>query len=92
MAYVVTGYVATGYVEESAYPAGIPSESDVRYGVVYGPSGEYRGTMVTSTPTPEQFADVLVTALSAASIPVNVVQIKGQDIKGSGSVSDPWGP
>ncbi len=92
MTYVASGYVATGYVEPAAYPAGVPSESDVRYGVAYGPSNEYIGTMLTSAPTPEQIADHVLLALQASTIPVNMVQIKGQPITGAGSEADPWGP
>lgn len=37
-------------------------------------------------------SDAVVTALEAATIPVNTVAIKGQPILGSGTEADPWGP
>jgi hypothetical protein len=42
--------------------------------------------------TPAEIAAAVVAALQATTIPVNMVQVKGQTVNGSGSESDPWGP
>ena len=45
-----------------------------------------------SGPSAAQIAEAVVTALNLTAIPVNTVKIKGQDIQGTGSEADPWGP
>lgn len=39
-----------------------------------------------------QIAAEVLAALQQAVLPVNMVQVKGQVISGSGSEADPWGP
>lgn len=91
MAYVNTGYVADGYVEDLPPPSlGYPSPSNVRLGVVYGASNEYTGTYVT--PDTQATVDALIAALQLSVVPVNLVQVRGQSIGGSGIESDPWRP
>ena len=44
---------------------------------------------------PVSAADVaaaVLAALQASPLPVNLVQVRGQVIDGSGSETDPWGP
>lgn len=41
---------------------------------------------------PASIAAQVLAILQATAIPVNMVQVKGQSINGSGSESDPWGP
>lgn len=43
-------------------------------------------------PSVNEIAAAVLAVLEANNIPVNTVQIKGQDIAGSGTESDPWGP
>lgn len=43
-------------------------------------------------PTAAEIAADLIAALQATTIPVNMTQVRGQAISGSGSESDPWGP
>ena len=45
-----------------------------------------------SLPTAEQFAAAVLAAMNAAPPNVNLVQVKGQAVAGSGSEADPWGP
>ena len=91
MAYVNTGYAADGYVEDLPPPGnGYPSPSNVRLGVVYGASSEYTGTYVT--PSTQATVDALIAALQLSVVPVNLVQVRGQSIGGSGYESDPWRP
>jgi len=37
-------------------------------------------------------AQAVLDALNLTTIPVNMVQVKGQPISGAGSEADPWGP
>jgi hypothetical protein len=39
-----------------------------------------------------QIVAAVVAALQAAPLPVNMVQVKGQELSGTGSDTDPWGP
>ncbi len=43
-------------------------------------------------PSLVQIVASVMAALQATPIPVNMVQVKGQTIDGSGSEADPWGP
>jgi hypothetical protein len=45
--------------------------------------------------SPGHIADIVaavIAALQATPIPVNMVQVKGQELSGTGSDADPWGP
>lgn len=91
MAYVNTGYVTDGYVEDLPPPsAGYPSPSNVRLGVVYGAANEYTGAYVT--PDTQATVDALIAALQLHVVPVNLVQVRGKSLGGSGIESDPWRP
>ena len=71
-----------------------PVESDVRLGVIYGPTGaEYTGTMEAGTgvyPTADQIAAAVLAALQATTIPVNNTLINGAQVIGDGSEANPW--
>ena len=71
-----------------------PLSSDVRLGVIYGPTGtEYTGTMAEgggTYPTAESIAAAVVSALQATTIPVDAQKMNGHTIIGDGSESDPW--
>ena len=45
-----------------------------------------------SGPTASDIAAALMASLQATAIPVNMTQVRGQAISGTGSESDPWGP
>jgi hypothetical protein len=45
-----------------------------------------------TAPTIPLTAAEIVTALQGTAIPVNMVQVKGQAITGTGTEADPWGP
>lgn len=56
-------------------------------------SAAYSTTAVGGNgPTAADIAAALLASLQATTIPVNMVQVKGQVISGAGSESDPWGP
>ena len=71
-----------------------PLSSDVRLGVIYGPTGtEYTGTMAEgggTYPTAESIAAAVLAALQATTIPVDALKMNGADIIGDGSATDPW--
>ena len=92
MTYVVSGYVAEGYVQALPAPpiVGYPSPSNVRLGVVYGAANEYTGTYIT--PAAQDIASAVLATLQATALPVNMIQVRGQAINGTGAESDPWGP
>ena len=71
-----------------------PTESDVRLGVTYGPTGtEYTGTMTGgSGPSAESIAAAVLAALQGTTIPVDLQTVKGQSLKGDGSEANPWNP
>jgi hypothetical protein len=75
---------------ESTSAAGAPLAPDVR--------GHHRRARIQgatgggSAPSAADIASAVLAALQATSIPVNMVQVKGQTITGSGSEADPWGP
>jgi hypothetical protein len=43
-------------------------------------------------PTAAEIAAAVLASLMSNTIPVNMTQVRGQAINGSGSESDPWGP
>ncbi len=45
-----------------------------------------------SGPTTADITAAVLAALQATAIPVNIIQIKGQPLNGSGTETDPWGP
>lgn len=93
MAYVASGYVATGYVEDIAPATGYPSPSDVKAGIVYGPALEYTGTYTGSTSsTASEIAAAILAAAQANPIQSDIRKVKGQTVNGAGSAIDPWGP
>ena len=68
-----------------------PDPATVLAGVAYGPSGaDYTGTLAWSSAS--DISAALLAALQATAIPVNMTQVRGQTIGGSGSAVDPWGP
>ena len=73
-----------------------PSESDVRLGVSYGPTGsEYIGTMAEGTgtyPTAESIAAAVLAALQGTTIPVNIKQVNDVTVQGAGTKLNPWQP
>jgi len=71
-----------------------PTPDQVLAGVSYGPTGaDYTGTATAgSYPTAADIAAAVLATLQATIIPVNLTQIKGQTLNGSGSSFDPWGP
>lgn len=73
-----------------------PAESDVRLGVIYGPTGaEYTGTMEAGTgvyPTADQIAAAVLAALQATTIPVNIKQVNDVTVQGAGTKLNPWQP
>ena len=46
----------------------------------------------TSGPSAADIAASVLAALQATTIPVNLTQVKGQTIQGSGTEANPWGP
>ena len=72
-----------------------PSESDVRFGVQYGPTGtEYTGAMVGggSYPTADQIAGAVIAALQGTTIPANIKQVNDVTVQGAGTKLNPWQP
>lgn len=73
-----------------------PLSSDVRLGVIYGPTGtEYTGTMAEgggTYPTAESIAAAVVSALQGTTIPVNITQVNHVTLQGSGIPADPMRP
>ena len=71
-----------------------PLSSDVRLGVIYGPTGtEYTGTMAEgggSYPTAESIAAAVVSALQGTTIPVDARLMNGAPVVGDGSELNPW--
>ena len=71
-----------------------PLSSDVRLGVIYGPTGtEYTGTMAEgggTYPTAESIAAAVVAALQETTIPVDTKKMNGYTIIGDGSEANPW--
>lgn len=49
-------------------------------------------TSGSTGPTAGEIASAVLAQLQATAIPVNMVQVKGQTLSGSGSEADPWGP
>lgn len=49
-------------------------------------------TSGTTGPTANDIANAVVAKLNLVTIPVDLQKIKGQDISGSGTENDPWGP
>ena len=49
-------------------------------------------TSGSTGPTAAEIAAAVLASLSATTIPVNMVQVKGQTINGAGSEENPWGP
>ena len=93
MAYVASGYVATGYVEDIAPATGYPSPSDVKAGIVYGPALEYTGTYTGGTgPTAAEIAAAVLAAAMITPIHADMRKVRGQALAGAGSEADPWGP
>lgn len=54
--------------------------------------GEHQSQMTAIQSAVSGIPVAVLAQLLASIIPTNMVQIKGQAINGSGSVSDPWGP
>lgn len=73
-----------------------PLSSDVRLGVIYGPTGtEYTGTMAEgggTYPTAESIAAAVVSALQGTTIPANTVMVNHVPLQGSGIPADPMRP
>ena len=71
-----------------------PTESDVRLGVTYGPTGtEYTGTMTGgSGPSAESIAAAVLAALQGTTIPVNSKQVNDVTVQGAGTKLNPWQP
>jgi len=91
MAYVASGYVATGYVEDIAPATGYPSPSDVRTGVVYGPASEYTGTYAGGTgPTAAEIAEAILAAAQITPIYSDNRKINGANVIGDGSAGNQW--
>jgi len=68
-----------------------PDPATVLAGVVYGPSGsDYTGTLEWSSAA--DIATAVLLRFQATVIPVNLTQVRGQTIGGSGTANDPWGP
>ena len=73
----------------------VPLPAQVLLGVTYGPTGaDYTGTATsgTSAPSAADIAAAVMAQLQATAIPVNLTQVKGQDIVGGGTEANPWGP
>lgn len=73
-----------------------PLSSDVRLGVIYGPTGtEYTGTMAEgggTYPSAESIAAAVVSALQATTISVNIKQVNDVTVQGAGTKLNPWQP
>ena len=73
-----------------------PLSSDVRLGVIYGPTGaEYTGTMIEgggTYPTAESIAAAVVSALQGTTISVNIKQVNDVTVQGAGTKLNPWQP
>lgn len=68
---------------------GYPDPSDVRLGVLYGPTGtEYAGTFYNETAVVSD----LIAALQGQASNVNVVEVNGVLVSGTGVAGDEWGP
>lgn len=71
-----------------------PTEAQVQFGVVYGPTGiEFTGTLTGgSGPSAADIAAAVIAAAQVTPIWADARWIKGQAINGSGTEVDPWGP
>lgn len=73
-----------------------PLSSDVRLGVIYGPTGaEYTGTMIEgggTYPTADSIAAAVLAALQGTTIPVNIKQVNDVTVQGAGTKLNPWQP
>lgn len=73
-----------------------PSESDVRLGVAYGPTGtEYTGTMAGgggTYPTAESIAAAVLAAMQANPPPTNTVMVNHVPLQGDGTPANPMRP
>lgn len=73
-----------------------PLSSDVRLGVIYGPTGtEYTGTMAEgggTYPTAESIAAAVLAAMQANPPPTNTVMVNHVTLQGSGIPADPMRP
>lgn len=49
-------------------------------------------TSGSTGPTASEIAAELLLSLQSTTLPVNIVQVRGQVVTGSGSEIDPWGP
>lgn len=49
-------------------------------------------TSRSTGPSASDIAAQVLALLQSNTIPVNMVQVKGQSLSGSGSENDPWGP
>ena len=49
-------------------------------------------TSGSTGPTAAEIATEVLAVLSATTIPVNMMQVKGQPLSGAGTEADPWGP
>lgn len=68
-----------------------PDPATVLAGVAYGPSGsDYTGTLAYASAV--DIGTEILLRLQATVIPVNLTQVRGQTIGGSGTANDPWGP
>ena len=54
--------------------------------------GSLERTLTSGAVTPDGVAAAVLAQLQATTIPVNLTQVKGQTIQGSGTEANPWGP
>ena len=73
-----------------------PLSSDVRLGVIYGPTGtEYTGTMAEgggTYPTAESIAAAVLAAMQANPPPTNTVMVNHVPLQGDGTPANPMRP
>lgn len=71
-----------------------PPPDKVLLGFAYGPTGaDYTGTATGGTgPTASEIAAAVTAALQATTLPVNLIQVRGQTVGGAGTPANPWGP
>lgn len=88
---VYTDDAAVSGIAQGQVTGVYPDPATVLAGVTYGPSGsDYTGTLAWSSAA--DIATAVLLRFQATTIPVNLTQVRGQTIGGSGTANDPWGP
>lgn len=81
------------FVEGGGVPV-VPTLGTYQVNVNYTVPVQAQGisTSGSTGPTAAEITAAVLAALNATAIPVNLTQVKGQAVNGTGSELDPWGP